>query len=153
MSWTIKLVATNAYIQTDTDGAVDHTTIQSLISSSAAFDQSLLVYAANPQRTLNTEANIIDDGIAIAGSEYVDEMTLHVLPYRFPTDDSARQALMDYLTGYFWYYVRNGNYPAWWSSRNDPSKWWAVRIAALEHEHKHQTGVKYLRVKLYFTRW
>jgi len=153
MSWTLKLVATNAYIQTDTDGAVDHTTIQSLISSSAAFPKSLLVYAANPQRTLNTEANIIDDGIAIAGGEYVDEMTLHVLPYHFPSDDSARQALMDYLASYYWYYIRNVDYPAWWSSRSDGSKWWAVRIAALEHEHKHQTGVKYLRVKLYFTRW
>ena len=152
MSWTIKLVATNAYIQTDTDGAVDHTTIQSLISSSAAFQQSLLVYAANPQRTLNIDANIIDDGVAIASGEYVDEMTLHVLPYRFPNDDSARQALMDYLTTYYWYYIRNADYPAWWNSR-DSSKWWAVRIAALEHEHKHQTGMKYLRVKLYFTRW
>jgi hypothetical protein len=152
MSWTLKLVATNAYIQTDTAGAVDNSTIQTLIGSSAAYQQDMLVYAANPQRTLNTEANIIDDGIAIAAGEYVDEMTLHVLPYHFPNDDSARQALMDYLTSYYWYYVRNGNYPAWWNSR-DPSKWWAVRIAALEHEHKHQTGVKYLRVKLYFTQW
>ena len=153
MSWTLKLVATNAYIQTDTAGAVDDSTIQTLIGSSAAFQQDLLVYAANPQRALNTEANIIDDGIAIASGEYVDEMTLHVLPYHFPTDDNARQALMQYLTGYYWYYVRNGDYPAWWASRSDASKWWAVRIAALEHEHKHQTGVKYLRVKLYFTRW
>jgi len=152
MSWTLKLVATNAYIQTDTAGAVDNSTIQTLIGSSAAYQQDMLVYAANPQRTLNTEANIIDDGIAIAAGEYVDEMTLHVLPYHFPNDDSARQALMDYLTSYYWYYVRNGDYPAWWNSR-DSSKWWAVRIAALEHEHKHQTGVKYLRVKLYFTQW
>ena len=152
MSWKIEIVATNAYIQTDTAGAVNNATIDSLITSSAAFLQDVLVYAANPQRTLNTETNIIDDGIAIAAGEYVDEMTLHVLPYHFPNDDSARQALMDYLTSYYWYYVRNGNYPAWWNSR-DSSKWWAVRIAALEHEHKHQTGVKYLRVKLYFTRW
>jgi hypothetical protein len=153
MSWTIKLVATNAYIQTDTNGAVDHATINPLITSGAAFQQDLLVYAANPQRTLNTEANIIDDGVAIASGEYVDEMTLHVLPYYFTINDSARQALMDYLTSYYWYYIRNSDYPAWWDSRNNPSKWWAVRIAALEHEHKHQTGVKYLRVKLYFTRW
>jgi hypothetical protein len=153
VSWTINLVGTNAYIQTDTAGAVDDTTIQALISSNAAFQQSLLVYAANPQRTLNIEANVIDDGVAIAGSEYVDEMTLHVLPYYFPTDDSSRQALMQYLTGYYWYYIKNGNYPAWWNNRNDNTKWWAVRIAALEHEHKHQTGVKYLRLKIYFTRW
>ena len=153
MSWEIKMVATNAYIQTDTAGAVDDSAIDSLITSSAAYPQDLLIYAANPQRTLNIDANIIDNGVAIVGGEYVDEMTLHVLPYHFPTDDSARQALMDYLTGYFWYYVRNGDYPAWWNSRSDPLKWWAVRIAALEHEHKHQTGVKYLRLKLYFTRW
>jgi hypothetical protein len=153
VSWTINLVATNAFISTDTAGAVSDTTIQSLISNNAAFQQSLLVYAANPQRTLNVEANVIDDGVAIAGSEYIDEMTLHVMPYYFPTDDSSRQALMQYLTGYYWYYIKNGNYPAWWTSRNDNTKWWAVRIAALEHEHKHQTGVKYLRLKIYFTRW
>jgi hypothetical protein len=153
MNWTIKMVATNAYIQTDTSGAVDDATIQSLIGSNSAYQQDLLVYAANPQRTLNADASIIEDEVAIASSEYVDEMTLHVLPYHFPSDDSSRQALMIYLTGYYWYYVRNGDYPAWWDSRNDPSKWWAVRIVALEHEHKHQTGVKYLRLKLYFTRW
>jgi len=153
MSWILKLVATNAYIQTDTAGAVDDATIQSLISSSAAYRIDLHVYAANPQRTFNTEASIIDDGVAIAAGEYVDEMTLHVLPYHFPNDDSARQALMSYLTGYYWYYIKNGDYPAWWTSRSNTSKWWAIRIASLEHEHKHQTGVKYLRLKLYFTRW